>query len=310
MLRKLITGFAAFAAVSRNFAGDLVLDGTSTGYLNPSWDLVGTSLITKDNTPYVRVNTEGNCHYEWRQKCQTLPDGQVHCESVPEWVCDYRSSLFTLPEEVVVQDNEVRYQTADRDIKVGSLKNFLWWKWVKLEENVGIVSDIVSARLVIRDAMSVLREKNFAQLYEVRGDTLDQEAPGFSMQGADLAQTYSVTGPMGTVTAYYTPNGRTQLRGSYKGIQFNTVGSSQIPFTGRSTGLHEGNKFVKFDSANVTITLVHNLKTDGIPASHLRNLNKMSPGCIVGNRILTALVMIRPEGVAVPAAFNALVPLR
>jgi|SaaInl4_135m_RNA_FD_contig_31_646985_length_980_multi_5_in_0_out_0_1 hypothetical protein len=310
MLKKWITGLAAIATLSINFAGDLVLDGTSTGYLNPNWDLVGTSLITKDNTPYIRVNTEGNCHYEWRQKCETLPDGHVNCTTVPEWTCDYRSALFTLPPEVVVRDNEVHYQKDERDIKVGVLKNFLWWKWVKLEENIGVFSDILSARLIIRDAMNVLREKNFAQLYQVPEASISPQSPSASISSAELAQTFTVTGPMGTVTVFYGAGGRTQIRGSYKGVQFNTNGASQIPFTGRSTGLHEGNKFVKFDSANVTITLVHNLKTDGIPASHLANLNRMSPGCVVNNRILTALVMIRPEGIAIPVAFNARVPLR
>ena len=44
------------------------------------------------------------------------------------------------------------------------MKNFLWWKWVSLENYIGIATDIESARLIIRNPEDVNREIKFNQL--------------------------------------------------------------------------------------------------------------------------------------------------
>ena len=292
-----------------NYADDIVIEGTSTGYLNPAWDLVGKDLVVKSEKPYLRIDTRGNCRYEWKQECHTDANGQTHCQQVPEWVCDYRASLFTLPEEIKVVGKEVKYQSAEKDIALGTMKSFLWWKWVKLQEYVEITSNIQTAKLIIRGEETILRQNQFATLHEVE-NIKRLETALLSNEAIDLNQTFTVDGPAGVITVYHDSMGRTQIRGTYKGSQFNTNGPSTIPFNGRSTGVHDGSKFVKFNSDMVTVSLVNNLSTAQVPVHHQQKLEQMSPGCIVNGRILTAVVMILPEGVGIPAAFNVIVPLR
>ena len=145
-------------------AEDIIIDGVRQGWLNHNWDLIGKELIVRNQTPYIRVDTRGNCHYEYEQKCTTLPDGTVDCETVPKWVCDYRSGLFTLPDTIKTVGKEVRYMSGDDDFKLGKMKSFLFWKWVKLEKNIGIFSDIKTAKLIIRHAVTVQQEINFKEL--------------------------------------------------------------------------------------------------------------------------------------------------
>lgn len=146
-------------------AEDIVVPGVRQGWLNPNWDLVGKDLIVRNGTPYLRIDTRGNCHYEYEQECHTLPNGQVSCHTVPKWVCDHRSALFTLPDTVKTVEKEVRFINEDLNIKLGQMKSFLFWSWVKLESNIGIFSDIESAKLIIRDASAVKQEINFQKLH-------------------------------------------------------------------------------------------------------------------------------------------------
>ncbi|MCO4780796.1 MAG: hypothetical protein KC646_00625 [Candidatus Cloacimonetes bacterium] len=149
-------------------AQDIVIDGIEgTSWANPSWRLVRKELAVNKKTPYLYVEVEGNCHYEYEQECTPKPNGGVDCHTVPKWTCDYDSKAFTLPKEVVVKGKEVRYQKDDLDIKLGKLKSFLFWKWVKTEDYVGIFTDIKSAKLIIRDQKDVKAEVQFQELYKL-----------------------------------------------------------------------------------------------------------------------------------------------
>ena len=298
-----------FSVVSVNFSNDIVLEGTSTGYLNPAWDMVGRDLIVKDKKPFIRIDTRGNCRYEWEQKCETDSNGNTNCHMVPEWVCDYRAALFSLPTEVQVKGKDVRYITDGQDIKIGYMKSFLWWKWVKTEEYVEIFSDINTAKLILRGQETLKQLEQFEELHKVNLKK-DNELALLNDAPVDLTQTYTVVGPKGTVTVYYDSQNRTQIRGTYKGSQFDSNGPSTIPFNGRSTGVHDGSAFVKFNSDMVTVSLVNHLDAAQVPVEHQQKLEEMSPGCIVNGKILTAVIMILPEGVGIPAAYNVVVPLR
>lgn len=142
-------------------AADIVIEGQALSYVNPDWDLMGTELIVKDAKPYIRINTRGNCRWESRQVCHPNGHGGVTCRTEHEWVCDYDSGLFSLPESIVATEGEVRYQENNQSLKIGVQRAFLFWKWVKLENYVGLFSDIVSARLIIRDPSEVNQEIRF-----------------------------------------------------------------------------------------------------------------------------------------------------
>ena len=161
---KLILSALIITILSFNsFAADLIIEGTPQHSLNPEWVVTGKSLIVKDGTPLIRVDTRGNCRHEWKQVCTSLPGG-INCKLEPEWVCDFSSGVFSLPEEIKTVEDEVRYIKASKNIKIGKMKNFLWWKWVSLENYIGIATDIESARLIIRNPEDVNREIKFNQL--------------------------------------------------------------------------------------------------------------------------------------------------
>ena len=160
ILSALIIVLSSFSG----FANDLVIDGTPQHSLNPEWVVIGKSLIVKDGTPLIRVDIRGNCRNEWKQVCTSLPNGGINCKLEPEWVCDFNSGVFSLPSEIKAVEDEVRYIKSNQNIKIGKMKNFLWWKWVSLENYIGIATDIESARLIIRNPVNVKREIKFSQL--------------------------------------------------------------------------------------------------------------------------------------------------
>tara|TARA_Y100000589_G_C27154011_1_gene630058 strand:- start:915 stop:1439 length:525 start_codon:yes stop_codon:yes gene_type:complete len=163
-MKQILTSLIISILSINAFANDLVIEATPEHSLNPEWAVIGKSLIVKDGSPLIRVDTRGNCRYEWKQVCTSLPSGEIQCKLEPEWVCDFSSGIFVLPPEIKTVGDEVRYLKDNRDIKIGKMKNFLWWKWVSLESYIGIVTDIETARLIIRNPEEVRREIQFNQL--------------------------------------------------------------------------------------------------------------------------------------------------
>jgi hypothetical protein len=135
-------------------------------HANPNWRIIGKELVIEKEKPYLVITTEGNCHYEYKQECHTAANGQVICNTIPNWVCDNDRAVFSLPQTIQTNEKEVRYVEGDKNLKIGTRKGFLWFKWVKLEDNVGIFSDISSAALIIRNPEDVTREINFQKLHD------------------------------------------------------------------------------------------------------------------------------------------------
>ena len=143
------------------------------------------------------------------------------------------------------------------------------------------------------------KAENFEKLYDVAGEK----------EIAPMAE-YTVTGSDGTITIYNDGAGLSQIRGTHKGAQFNSVGASQIPFNGRNSGVQNGNKFVQFFSPKATIIVANNYPANGIDAATQSKLNAMSPGCVTGGKVLTAVVLAKPSGLEVTACYNQVVPLQ
>jgi hypothetical protein len=307
MLCRLALIFLAFLVPV--FA-DIEIEAKPLGYFNSDWELLGTELIIRDDKPFLRLDTRGNCNYHSTRESEMLPVGAQRSNASMHYECDYRTVLFRLPDEVVLVGNELLYRKGEKELVLGEVEDFLWWQSIDLEENVEIESDISSARLRIHDPRTSMREQQFQKLYDtakpVQRPKYSPLLPGPAAPG----KVWTVNGPLGVITVYYGGGGRTQIRGTYKGVQFDSTGTSQIPFKGRSTGVHEGNSFVKFVSDNITVTLVNNLSADQVPPEHQKVLLNLSPGCIVDGKILTAFVMIRPDGIGIPAAFAEVIELR
>ncbi len=288
---------------------DYQIEAKPIGYFNPDWELVGSELIIREKRPFLRLSTRGNCSYRSSRESDLLPggmqrNGAVHHE------CDYRTILYKLPDDVYLEGNDLLYRRGEKITSLGEVADFLWWQSVELEENIEIESDISTARLLVRDPNSLKREQQFQKLYDLSESVAKPELSPLLPGPAAPGKVWTVNGPLGVITVYYGPGGRTQIKGTYKGVQFNSLGTSQIPFKGRSTGVHEDESFVKFVSDNITVTLVNNLSAAQIPPEHQKVLLKLSPGCIVDGKILTAFVMIRPDGIGIPAAFSEVIALR
>jgi len=152
---------------SLTVAGDIVIPAVREGYINPNWELIGKDVIVYKDKPWIKLDTRGNCRYEHEQQCTPLPNGGMNCTMVPKWVCDTDSTLFRLPESVTIQGKEVRYVAEGKDIKIGTMKSFLWFKWVSAENYVGIWTDRREARLILRDQAKVAQEIRFNELHQV-----------------------------------------------------------------------------------------------------------------------------------------------
>ena len=171
-MTNILLAVLSVLTLSVTCAGEpIVLDGTLQGYLNPSWELTAKDLIVKDGTPFLKLETRGNCRYEYEQQCTPRPDGGMDCHMVPKWVCDYDAALFALPSSVVLRGKEVRYQNDGQDILIGTTKSFLWFKWVKLEDYASIWTDLKAARLILRDArevkLEIQRQSDFRVLHRI-----------------------------------------------------------------------------------------------------------------------------------------------
>ena len=88
-----------------------------------------------------------------------------------------------------------------------------------------------TAEQIEASTANAMKQTNFAALYNSPASPLSE---------------YSVTGPLGTITVYQNGAGQSQIRGTHKGAQFNSEGTTQIPFTGRQVGTQGTSKFVQF----------------------------------------------------------------
>lgn len=147
------------------FGADIVITGELIKQSHTNWRIVGRELVVEKERPYLLINTEGNCHYEHKQECHTTANGQVICNTIPHWVCDNDRAVFKLPESIQVTEKEVLYTGGNENLKIGTRKGFLWFKWVSLESNIGIFSDIATASLIIRNPQDVSREIKFQSLH-------------------------------------------------------------------------------------------------------------------------------------------------
>jgi len=140
--------------------------------------------------------------------------------------------------------------------------------------------------------------RNFQKLHNVR--QFVPMAPGDSV---------SVTNEIGNITIYRDASDMSQIRGTHKGAQFDSVGASQIPFNGRNKGNQGGNDFIQFFSDKATVIVANNYPAAGLDAATLALLERTSPGCVANGVVQTAVVLAKPSGLEVTACFNQIVPL-
>ena len=146
----LVLGALLLIAVGA-FAAGVELEGKLIGSpLPPTYNLTGNDLYFHQGNPYIEVRGEGDCHYEWHQECymQGNPP-QMVCHQVPQWVCMQDRAEFQLPASVQLRNKDVFFAATGGDVKIGSVKSFLFWTWIKLGDNAQIASTHARATLKI-----------------------------------------------------------------------------------------------------------------------------------------------------------------
>ncbi|MBI4860804.1 MAG: hypothetical protein HY815_11160 [Candidatus Riflebacteria bacterium] len=141
----------ASTLVTYSLAGSAEVVGTLGGAPLPAHYIIrATELVMKDGRAYIRVFGEGDCHTEFHQECHYVGNPpQYHCYQVPQWVCYQALATFALPPVLTVNGRDVLYTANGANIKIGKVKQFLFWSWIALDENATIQASHTAAKLVI-----------------------------------------------------------------------------------------------------------------------------------------------------------------
>lgn len=147
------------------FAGNVELEGRLLNAPLPfNYNLTGADLYFHQNKPYVEVRGEGDCHYEWHQECHMQGNPpQMVCQQVPQYVCYQARCTYAMPTTLTLRGREVFFN----DLKIGEVKSFLFWTWIKLGSNARLNASHNRAVLAVNtgNAPATDREEVFAQLY-------------------------------------------------------------------------------------------------------------------------------------------------
>jgi hypothetical protein len=123
------------------------LDGAP---IPPRYDVVGADMVFKSGRAHIEVRAEGDCHYEYHEECHAAGNPPTYiCHPVPTWVCltDYAS--FALPSTVVLRGKEVYYTADGANLRIGVVKSFLFWSWIKLDPNARLNAGRDHASLIV-----------------------------------------------------------------------------------------------------------------------------------------------------------------
>lgn len=150
------------------------------------WAIKGYQGSWEDGRFKLAVTAEGDCRYEYRQECQIVgnPPRQV-CHWVPVWTCNQAVANYRMPDQFTMQDKQVHFHGAGAPRHVGKIKQFLFWKWIELDDDVRVAATHDTARLRIgvsgeggRDPRALFARQNGVQpamgLVVHFGDSIDR----------------------------------------------------------------------------------------------------------------------------------------
>ena len=160
------------------FAGSVEVEGKLLNAPIPqSYNLTGADLYFNQGKPYVEVRGEGDCHTEWHQECHMQGNPpQYVCHNVPQWTCVQDRVQFAMPTSVTLRNKDVFFAGPAGELKIGQVKSFLFWTWIKLGGNAKLV--VAHNRATLRidtgaGAPVADRQETFAKLYpEPVGDLM------------------------------------------------------------------------------------------------------------------------------------------
>jgi hypothetical protein len=191
LLALLVVAVIAAAPASRADHDGIVLEGQLVGHpLAFGFSIGGASLELDNGHAKIVVWAEGNCHYEYdpivRETKARAADHDYHPPydppdhpRPPRWECDRDEAEYLLPPGISRSGDDILLAHDGQQTKIGRVKRFLFWSWIKLESNVRIDAGYDFARLVVNPGKAnveaevttgrdALRERNFGSLHGVR----------------------------------------------------------------------------------------------------------------------------------------------
>ena len=170
VLGALVLPFAAAVALAGNLAGNVELEGKLLNAPIPQgYNITGGDLYFHQGKAFVEVRGEGDCHYEWHQECDMVGNPPHYvCHQVPQWTCMQDRTEFAMPASLSLRNKDVFFTgPAQGDVKIGEVRSFLFWTWIKLGDHARLVVTGSTAKLAIDlgGAPRADRQDIFARLY-------------------------------------------------------------------------------------------------------------------------------------------------
>jgi len=156
------------------------------------YQLVSYRVGFSGGVGYIDITGEGDCHWQHRERCYFTgqPPRRV-CYPDPEWVCYTIGARYKLPGTVSLEGKKVLFAHEGGSIEIGTVKSFLFWKWVELNDRARVDATHETASLQInvnaplalseslpRENFDALygNEVNMALLVSFNSDVSNQEA--------------------------------------------------------------------------------------------------------------------------------------
>lgn len=172
--RYLLLAALAFAAAVTPATAEVVeIPGVVAGFpIPPHFVLKAAGVNFDRKSAYIWVDAEGNCRWDYKQVCWTDKNGQTHCRTEREWVCQEASSYYRLPTDKVTVDKGAKrafyHAPGAAPLAFGKVKSFLWTKWIQLFDGAGldVGYDAASLRLDTDALQGGVEKDQFRELYD------------------------------------------------------------------------------------------------------------------------------------------------
>ena len=163
-LKGVVFLFCILSLSSISFAGvhevSASLEGTP---MNAYYSIIGSGVTVDDGQAYVWVETQGDCYWTYRPRCNNSPyppDGAWRdCYDEPHMDCRYQTGYFKLPSEDVVWDGakRLKFVRDGRYLTIAKRHGFPLFVSYKLKSNTAVaVSDLLTeVKLIIKTDESV-----------------------------------------------------------------------------------------------------------------------------------------------------------
>ena len=107
--------------------------------IHSTFEVTSEKLVAADDGRIqLSVTAEGNCRLERNPWDDVYPPDRPTEPPHEAWVCDEQEGVFELPQTVYLKGNFIVYDDGVNFFKLAKRKNFLFWDWLEVRDNVTI----------------------------------------------------------------------------------------------------------------------------------------------------------------------------